>query len=92
MAALVRERIEKRVAPRLEQQHEASIAVSSDRSRFIQSSIDEVRNTALFGGLLAVGVLFFFLRDIRSTAIVAVARLVIPAHPPCAKDDAAVAE
>jgi HAE1 family hydrophobic/amphiphilic exporter-1 len=72
MAALVRERIEKRVAPRLEQQHEASIAVSSDRSRFIQSSIDEVRNTALFGGLLAVGVLFFFLRDIRSTAIVAV--------------------
>ncbi|MCR9165123.1 MAG: efflux RND transporter permease subunit [Nannocystaceae bacterium] len=72
MAALVRDRIEERVGPRLEQQHEASISVSSDRSRFIQSSIDEVRNTALFGGLLAVAVLFFFLRDLRSTAIVAV--------------------
>jgi len=72
MAARVRERIEERLAPRLEQQHEASITVSSDRSTFIESSIDEVRNTALFGGLLAVGVLFFFLRDLRSTAIVAV--------------------
>jgi len=72
MAARVRERIDARLAPRLEQQHEASIAVSSDRSKFIESSIAEVRNTALFGGLLAVGVLFFFLRDLRSTAIVAV--------------------
>lgn len=72
MAARVRERLETRLGPRLEQQHEASIAVSSDRSKFIESSIDEVRNTALFGGLLAVGVLFFFLRDLRSTAIVAV--------------------
>lgn len=72
MAARVRERIEQRLAPRLEQQHEASITVSSDRSTFIESSIDEVRNTALFGGLLAVGVLFFFLRDLRSTSIVAV--------------------
>ncbi|MGH1342230.1 MAG: efflux RND transporter permease subunit [Nannocystales bacterium] len=72
MAARVRERIEERLAPRLEQQHEASISVSSDRSTFIESSIDEVRNTALFGGLLAVAVLFFFLRDLRSTAIVAV--------------------
>lgn len=72
MAARVRERIEERLAPRLESQHEASITVSSDRSTFIESSIDEVRNTALFGGVLAVVVLFFFLRDVRSTAIVAV--------------------
>ncbi len=72
MAQRVREKIDGRLTPRLEQQHEATIAVSSDRSRFIESSIDEVRNTALFGGLLAVAVLFFFLRDLRSTAIVAV--------------------
>ncbi|MEM6291670.1 MAG: efflux RND transporter permease subunit [Myxococcota bacterium] len=72
MAARVRDKIDAKLAPRLEQQHEATVAVASDRSTFIQSSIDEVRNTALFGGLLAVGVLFFFLRDLRSTAIVAV--------------------
>ncbi len=72
MAARVRERIEGRLGPRLQEQHEASITISSDRSTFIESSIAEVRNTALFGGVLAVGVLFFFLRDLRSTAIVAV--------------------
>ncbi len=72
MAQRVRDRLDTRLSPLLKQQHEASIAVSSDRSTFIESSIAEVRNTALFGGALAVVVLFFFLRDLRSTAIVAV--------------------
>jgi HAE1 family hydrophobic/amphiphilic exporter-1 len=44
----------------------------ADRSLFIESSINEVRNTAVLGGLLAVLVLFFFLRDLRTTAIIAV--------------------
>src|SRR5690606_8631846 len=43
-----------------------------DRSRFIESSIREVRNSAVFGGLLAVLVLYVFLRNGRSTAIIAV--------------------
>jgi HAE1 family hydrophobic/amphiphilic exporter-1 len=44
----------------------------ADRSLFIESSINEVRNTAILGGLLAVLVLFFFLRDVRTTAIIAI--------------------
>ena len=48
------------------------IEVVADRSIFIESSIDEVRNTAILGGLLAITVLFLFLRNFKSTAIIAV--------------------
>ncbi|MBI2571030.1 MAG: efflux RND transporter permease subunit [Candidatus Schekmanbacteria bacterium] len=51
---------------------QAALRTVADRSLFIVASIREVRDTALFGGLLAIGVLFLFLRDIRSTAIIAV--------------------
>jgi len=44
----------------------------ADRSLFIEGSVNEVRNTALIGGLLAVIVLFLFLRSLKSTAIIAV--------------------
>lgn len=44
----------------------------ADQSRFIAASAREVVNTALYGGVLAVLVLFLFLRDLRSTAVVAV--------------------
>ena len=46
--------------------------VVADRSLFIKSSIAEVRNTAILGGLLAIVVLFLFLRNAKSTAIIAV--------------------
>jgi HAE1 family hydrophobic/amphiphilic exporter-1 len=42
-----------------------------DQSRFIQQSIDEVLNTAVAGGVLAVLILFLFLRSFKSTAIIA---------------------
>lgn len=42
-----------------------------DQSSFIQNSIDDLKNTALIGGVLAVIVLLFFLRSIRSTLVVA---------------------
>ncbi len=48
------------------------IEVVADRSIFIESSISEVRNTAIIGGLLAITVLFLFLRNFKSTAIIAV--------------------
>ncbi len=44
-----------------------------DQSVFIKNSIDEVRNTALIGGLLAVIVLFIFLRTVSSTLIISLA-------------------
>ncbi len=50
----------------------AELALVADRSLFIESSIDEVRNTAILGGLLAILVLFLFLKDLRTTTIVAV--------------------
>lgn len=73
MAKRVRERLSAAVKPRLEKEFQADVKLISDRSTFIEASIDEVRNTALMGGLLAVAVLFLFLRDLRSTVIVAVA-------------------
>ena len=50
----------------------AVLRLVADRSLFIESSIKEVRNTAVIGGLLAVVVLFLFLRSAVSTAIIAV--------------------
>jgi HAE1 family hydrophobic/amphiphilic exporter-1 len=50
----------------------AELTLVADRSLFIESSISEVRNTALIGGLLAILVLFLFLKDLRTTTIVAV--------------------
>ncbi|MDH3525015.1 MAG: efflux RND transporter permease subunit [Acidobacteriota bacterium] len=60
------------LAVRLYRDEGARLTVAADRSLFIESSIREVRNTALFGGLLAVLVLFLFLGDLRTTMIVAV--------------------
>ena len=43
-----------------------------DQSTFIEESLGEVRSNALIGGFLAVFVLYLFLRERRSTSIVAV--------------------
>ena len=48
-----------------------TLTVLFDQSHFIQQAIDEVRNAALIGGVLAVVVLLLFLRDMRSTLIIA---------------------
>jgi len=44
-----------------------------DTSKYIQRSITNVGNAAMFGGIFAVIVLLVFLRNLRSTAIIAVA-------------------
>lgn len=46
------------------------LTVLFDQSRFIANAVKEVGNAALVGGLLAVVVLFLFLRDWRSTLII----------------------
>jgi len=48
------------------------LTVMFDQSHFIEQSIAEVRESALVGGILAIIVLFLFLREIRSTLIIAV--------------------
>jgi multidrug efflux pump subunit AcrB len=50
-----------------------SLEVVSDRSTFIRASVDEVIQTAVLGGLLAILVLYLFLRDFRITAVISVA-------------------
>ena len=49
------------------------LSVLSDQSVFITSAVGQVRNNALLGGVLAVIVLLVFLRDVRSTGIIALA-------------------
>lgn len=58
------------LAQRLFREEGANLKVVADRSVFIESSIREVRNTAIVGGLLAVLVLYLFLRDAKTTAII----------------------
>jgi HAE1 family hydrophobic/amphiphilic exporter-1 len=43
-----------------------------DQSKFIASAIAEVRDAALWGGLLTILVLYFFLRDARATLVTAI--------------------
>ncbi|MCB9883738.1 MAG: efflux RND transporter permease subunit [Planctomycetes bacterium] len=43
----------------------------SDQSRFIEASVAEVRDSALIGGILAVVVLYLFLRRLSATVIIA---------------------
>ena len=51
---------------------ELSLTVLSDQSTYISEAIDQVWSAALLGGILAVLVLYFFLRDLPATLIIAV--------------------
>ena len=51
----------------------AELTIIADQSRFIRESIREVIKTALLGGLLAVIILYFFIRNAGSTFIVSLA-------------------
>ena len=48
------------------------LMVITDQSQFIQDSINTVQNAAVWGGILAVIVLFAFLRNVSTTLIIAV--------------------
>ncbi|MEZ5412886.1 MAG: efflux RND transporter permease subunit [Opitutaceae bacterium] len=54
------------------QRSDLHLFVSSDQSAFIQESIDNVRQSAIFGALLAIAVLYTFLRRGSSTFVIAV--------------------
>jgi len=49
------------------------VSVQFDQSRFIEQSINEVKQSLLYGGLLAICVLWLFLRNARLTAIITTA-------------------
>lgn len=48
-----------------------SLLMVIDQSEFIQNSIDNVKQSALFGGLLAILILYIFLRNGSTTFIIA---------------------
>ena len=60
------------VAGKLYKEEDVILQVVADRSVFIDNSINEVKSTAVMGGCLAIVVLLLFLRDFRTTTIIAV--------------------
>ncbi|RMD88252.1 MAG: efflux RND transporter permease subunit [Calditrichaeota bacterium] len=50
-----------------------SMTIVNDQSLFIQHSVEEVLNTAVWGGILAILVLYLFLRNLGSTLIISLA-------------------
>ncbi len=48
----------------------AAVQLLSDQSVFIDNSIREVKDNAVFGGLIAIAVLYLFLRNVTQTLIV----------------------
>jgi len=50
-----------------------NIITAMDQSDFIEKAIEGVQRNAIIGGLLAVLILFIFLRNIRSTLVIATA-------------------
>ena len=70
LAAGIRERVEE-LGKSLPAGSE--LRVVYDQSRFISSAIGEVRDAAIIGGILAILVLYLFLRDARATMITGIA-------------------
>ncbi|HSR69953.1 MAG TPA: efflux RND transporter permease subunit [Acidobacteriota bacterium] len=71
VAEQVREQLRGLEASYAERPNPPQFQVVFDQSRFIKQSIDEVLDTAIYGGILAVVVLFIFLRSLKSTIIIA---------------------
>src|SRR5437867_7140611 len=61
--------VKHRVA-RLQLPKPMKLVTVADQSRFSEDAIREVVNSALLGGLLAILVLFAFLKDLRSTLVI----------------------
>jgi HAE1 family hydrophobic/amphiphilic exporter-1 len=49
-----------------------SFSIAYDQASYIEQSIDDVKLSAFLGGTLAVLILLFFLRNVRSTLVVAI--------------------
>ena len=67
-----------RIAQRLESVSESlpdemELVTIYDQSKFISSSVDDVKNAAILGGIIAIIVLYGFLSDSRATTITGIA-------------------
>ena len=71
----LRERLEEFQADYEDLLGASTVEVVFDQAEFIQQAVDEVLNTAILGAILAIVVLYLFLRDLKGTAIIG------PLHP-----------
>ncbi|MGB6363271.1 MAG: efflux RND transporter permease subunit, partial [Thermoanaerobaculia bacterium] len=63
-----------RLTPQLQEIDPAlELTIVTDQARYIRQSISEVLRTALYGGMLAILVLFLFLRSWKTTIIIGIA-------------------
>ncbi len=69
----VSNQVQKEIANIQKELPELEIVTVYDPADYINSAISNVGSSALIGGLLAVIILFIFLKDVRTTLIVAVA-------------------
>ena len=70
--------VARRVQQRLEKINESlpddmELVTIYDQSRFISSAVDDVKKAAVYGGIIAIIVLFGFLGDARATTITGIA-------------------
>ena len=70
VSAAIQERLDEFLAENASLLQDSGMEVVFNQATFIQQAVDEVLNTAIIGGILAVVVLFLFLRDLKSTAII----------------------
>ncbi|GAA5189072.1 efflux RND transporter permease subunit [Ferrimonas gelatinilytica] len=69
-AVTVAQAVRERLAQLGERSDSRPITLLYDQSRFIERAIDEVIQAALIGAVLAMGVIFLFLRQLRPTLII----------------------
>lgn len=65
------EAVQKRIADAERLYPGIKFRLAYDQARFIGNSVNRVREDAIIGGVLAVVILLFFLRNVRSTLVVA---------------------
>ena len=70
VAKTVKERLNNIMAEFNEYKVPLKMTIVNDQSLFIQNSVDEVLKTAIWGGILAILVLYLFLRSLKSTVII----------------------
>lgn len=73
VAGVVRERVDELKETLAKIDPNLRLALITDQARYIEAAVREVLKTAAMGGVLAVLVLFFFLRSWKTTSIIGIA-------------------
>ncbi len=70
VAGTVKERLARVMQEFEEYNVPLNMTIVNDQSLFIQNAVDEVLQTAIWGGILAILVLYLFLKSLKSTVII----------------------